>query len=461
MENPSSSLFSPKNPHFFQPLLPGFKSQIKIHVKFFSKHIKGKQEGKIVKLRSDSWQGTWKIKMEGHTLTNGWKEFVEAHDLRVGDFVVFRHERDMLFHVTAFEPSCCEVQYAQSLSHNEIGESSRKEKEIEENVKTEPDLFSSDLTCFSQSVTASNLSRDFLGVPRDVARRYGLDKGRHEVVLMNEEGKSWESEVKSYKSGQVFIFGGWKSLCTENRLEVGDPFTFKLLHNAERLVFLLCSRTEAGPNRFVKLTPTPNSLHLGKQQLPVSFMRENMLDKPGNIILVDKDKVEWLMKLECYRKGSRMMMYISSNGWKSFCAANEVGAGESLTLELIRGGTSPLLMFVSKMELSPVEAEARPHKRARVQIWSKESERLKHDVRQKIAAEGEPSRRTRSSSKSTGDQENPQHTQSCSILDHLPKVRQSIEETLTSIRRFRAKLETKEQTLEALLHEIENYQVMM
>lgn len=40
------------------------------------------------------------------------------------------------------------------------GESSRKEKEIEENVKTEPDQFSSDLTCFSQYVTTSNLTRD-------------------------------------------------------------------------------------------------------------------------------------------------------------------------------------------------------------------------------------------------------------------------------------------------------------
>ncbi|XP_010480597.1 PREDICTED: B3 domain-containing protein REM8-like [Camelina sativa] len=152
---------------------------------------------------------------------------------------------------------------------------------------------------------------------------------------------------------------------------------------------------------------------------------------------------------------------ISGDGWKRFCSANEVGAGESLTLELIRGGTSPLLKFVSKMEQSPSEAEARPHKRARVQRWSQESRRLKHGVRQKIAEEGEPSRRTRSSNKSIGDQGKLQHTQFCSILDHVPKVRQSIEETLTSIRRFRAKLETKEQNLEALLHEIENYQVMM
>ncbi|AEE85940.1 B3 domain-containing protein REM5 [Arabidopsis thaliana] len=347
MKNPT--LFAPKSPHFFQPILPGFKSHIKIPVKFFSKHIEGKHEGNTVYLRSYPSRRTWKVKMEGHKLTEGWKEFVEAHDLRVGDFVVFKHKGDMLFHVTAIGPSCCEVQYAPSRSHDrneesdEIGESSRNEKIIEENVKTEPDQFSPDLTCFSQSVTASNLTRDLVGIPRDFAKRYGLNIGRHEIVLMDEEGNTWESEVKSYKSGRVFIAGGWTSLCTANKLEVGDSCTFKLLRNPKIPVFRLCSRPKAG-------------------------------------------------------------------------------------------------------------AEARPHKRSRVQSSSGGS-RQKHDVRQKLDEEGGPSRCTRSSNKATGDQEKLQQTQSCFIFDHVAKVKQSVEDTLNSIRRFRAKLETKEHNLEALLQE--------
>lgn len=83
-----------------------------IPVKFFSEHIEGKHEGKIASLRSDALEKTWKVKMEGQRLTEGWKEFVKAHDLRVGDFLVFRHEGDMLFNVTALGPSCCEIQYA-------------------------------------------------------------------------------------------------------------------------------------------------------------------------------------------------------------------------------------------------------------------------------------------------------------------------------------------------------------
>lgn len=83
-------------------------------MEFFSDHIEGKNEGKTVKLRSDASERTWKVKMEGQRLTEGWKEFVKAHDLRIGDFVVFRHEGDVKFHVTALGPSCCEIQYAPS-----------------------------------------------------------------------------------------------------------------------------------------------------------------------------------------------------------------------------------------------------------------------------------------------------------------------------------------------------------
>lgn len=66
--------------------------------------------------------------MKGQRLTQGWKEFVEAHALRVGDFVVFRLERDMLFNVTALGSSYCEIRYTPS--------GSRRQEEEEESVGT-------------------------------------------------------------------------------------------------------------------------------------------------------------------------------------------------------------------------------------------------------------------------------------------------------------------------------------
>ncbi|CAA7015268.1 unnamed protein product [Microthlaspi erraticum] len=478
----SASMSFTEKKHFFQPLLPNFQSHLYIPVEFFSDHIEGKHEGKTAKLISDASERTWKVKMEGKRLTQGWREFVEAHAIRIGDFVVFRHEGDMKFHVTALGSSCCEIQYPMSCNRDEDeDESDEIEKKVEENLTAKSNQSSSDLNCFSPTVTASNLSINKVGVPRDFAKRNGLDKGSQEILLMNEQGKSWESEVKV--TSRIFIVGSWRSFCTANKLKVGDSCTFTLLQNTRKPVFRLSSRTKAeqeknywseeenmagktGENRFVELTPSPSSLALGKQvtfgklylgslehiaflilnllqHLPRSFTRLNGLIKPAKVILVDKDNVEWSMQLGIDNKTGSM--YISNgNGWKRFCAANEVGAGESLTLELVRGGASPLLKFCSKMEHLPFEAiKIRGHKRARVQKRSRET-RPKLEV-------GESSRRTRAS-----NQGNLPRMQPCSVSDQVAKAKQSVVDALTCVRRFQTELETMDNKLEDSLREIDN-----
>ncbi|KAL0700017.1 hypothetical protein Bca4012_056139 [Brassica carinata] len=100
-----------QEPHFFKPLLPGFHSGVTIPLEFFSKHIQGSEKNKPWKLRSDASDQVWEVIREGRTLTKGWKEFATAHDLRIGDIVIFKHEGDLVFHVTPFGPSSCEIQY--------------------------------------------------------------------------------------------------------------------------------------------------------------------------------------------------------------------------------------------------------------------------------------------------------------------------------------------------------------
>ncbi|WZZ66954.1 hypothetical protein YC2023_078324 [Brassica napus] len=99
------SMANPHEPHFFKPLLPD------IPLAFFSKHIEGKTNQKTWKLRSDASDQTWEVIQEDMTLTRGWKDFTTAHDLQIGDLVIFKHAGDMVFHVTPFGPSCCEIQY--------------------------------------------------------------------------------------------------------------------------------------------------------------------------------------------------------------------------------------------------------------------------------------------------------------------------------------------------------------
>ena len=94
-----------------------------------------------------------------------------------------------------------------------------------------------------------------------------------------------------------------------------------------------------------------NSKSFFLQHLPANFTRGNGLIKPGKIIMVDKKGDEWVMELKVGKTNvSIMYMYIMSrNGWRIFCDVNEVRAGESLTLELIRGGESPMLKFCSEV----------------------------------------------------------------------------------------------------------------
>lgn len=80
---------------------------------FFLNHLEGSNDGKTAELRSDASEITFKVKIDGQRLSHGWEDFAVAHDLRIGDVVVFRHEGELVFHVTALGPSCCEIQYGE------------------------------------------------------------------------------------------------------------------------------------------------------------------------------------------------------------------------------------------------------------------------------------------------------------------------------------------------------------
>ncbi|KAG5390021.1 hypothetical protein IGI04_031562 [Brassica rapa subsp. trilocularis] len=180
----SCRMETPREPHFFKPLLPGFQSGVAIPLDFYSKHIQGAEINKPWKLRSDASDQIWEVIREGRTLTKGWKEFTEAHDLRIGDIVIFKHEGDMVFHVTPFGPSCCEIQY------------------------THPHIF----------------------LPVEAMRCGALNQQCKEVKLVNKEGKSWTARFGfSESDGAYYISRGWRKFCRDNRCTNGDLFVFNVV----------------------------------------------------------------------------------------------------------------------------------------------------------------------------------------------------------------------------------------
>lgn len=79
-----------------------------IPVSFF-KYLKGQKcERAILRGRTGK---IWPVKINSRSFEDGWKDFVEDHDLHVGDFLVFRHEGEMVFDVMVFESSACLREY--------------------------------------------------------------------------------------------------------------------------------------------------------------------------------------------------------------------------------------------------------------------------------------------------------------------------------------------------------------
>ncbi|CAA7015276.1 unnamed protein product [Microthlaspi erraticum] len=368
-------LQSPTNLHFFQPLLPGSDTHITISVAFFTKHIQGNNDQKTAKLRSDASDKTWQVKIEGRTLTVGWKDFATAHDLRVGDIIVFKHEGDMVFHVTPFGPSCCEIQYSQSPIIEEEDDNNDDEDENEK----KPETYLSYDYCFVAQVTASNLKWDKLNLPVEAARSNALNRRCHKMIVVNEDGKSWtlnlsfEELDKSY-----YMRGGWRRFCRDNRLKVGDSVMFNLVGDGKTIPMIcICPKEECSElmsretrgskktkkrpnwvassssrqNRFVTIILTRYNIQNSKLILPNAFVRINGINKHKKIILMDKHGVKRLTNVLTNGRKSRGL----GKGWKDFCHANDVlKIGEPFELELIWEDAIPVLKFCSKVKIEPI-----------------------------------------------------------------------------------------------------------
>ncbi|KAF2554130.1 hypothetical protein F2Q68_00035192, partial [Brassica cretica] len=368
-----------------------------IPVAFFSKHVVGRHDHvKIAKLRTDASDKNWKVKMDGSKLTDGWEDFAVAHDLRVGDMIVFRHEGEMVFHVTALGPSCCEIQYTSSHNINDdshdqtnnivTGNSSReKRKRVKKNPKPVPQASYTVLVMWDLSY----LGKEFVAVN-------GLNKGCSEIVLKNERGGRWTLPLKHYKSiNHTYLGPGWTTFCQVNGIKAEDSFMFKLVRTGDKPVLCLCpeesshrdktplecledsddvnplsSSTCSGDksskskeskeeslgdkrasasyseDRFLTLTLTQKAVKRYQLFLPMGFAKRNGINKPGKITLLGQDGVKQEVALMQNKRTEQMQI---GKGWRVFRDAHGLKIGHPFVLELIwEDEASPVLKFCTK-----------------------------------------------------------------------------------------------------------------
>ncbi|WZZ21643.1 hypothetical protein YC2023_123030 [Brassica napus] len=158
---------TPREPHFFKPLLSGFQSGVAIPLDFYSKHIQGAEINKPWKLRSDASDQIW--------------EYTHPH--------IVKEEADA----------------------------------------DDAPTFSYDY-CFLAEVTATNQKDDKMFLPVEAMRCGALNQQCKEVKLVNKEGKSWTARFGfSESDGTYYISRGWRKFCRDNRCTNGDLFVFNVV----------------------------------------------------------------------------------------------------------------------------------------------------------------------------------------------------------------------------------------
>ncbi|CAA7033024.1 unnamed protein product [Microthlaspi erraticum] len=118
----------------------------------------------------------------------------------------------------------------------------------------------------------------------------------------------------------------------------------------------VCKYSSYSPCHKQSITYTfpPDFARVSKLTLPSLFLRENGINKPGEIYLLGKDGVKWPTKLLSDRNGSMRL----GKGWRDFVKSNGVETG--FTFKLIWEDTTPVLSLCCAESTSDREQEEFP-----------------------------------------------------------------------------------------------------
>ncbi|KAJ8561122.1 hypothetical protein K7X08_027312 [Anisodus acutangulus] len=349
----------PKKPHFFKPILPGFKNGLKIPIVFL-KYVKEYEHIKRAILKKAGKK--WRVKLNDQRFEAGWGKFTVENDVQLGDMLVFRHEGNMEFEVTIFDSSHSDREYAEYLQEEGGGardvEEISKKFEIKEAATDNPSG-QSHVVCIVRSYC---LSKSYFRLPGKFSRENGLINKKCGLIIRDERQRSWN--LKLYTStSQVYIGGKWAEFRDANDIKEGDHIKFVVVSNGKRPIWKfhangtekpehnIMSSHEALPNveaakdmplshpHFI-CTMKPYSLWKCSLRVPVPFARLNGLRNRKCTIMIRDKRWSWTFSL--YACG--VNTYIGGE-WCKFCSVNCLKEGDYLMFEMLANGEKPILKF--------------------------------------------------------------------------------------------------------------------
>ncbi|KAL7617063.1 B3 domain-containing protein REM17 [Lactuca sativa] len=354
--------------HFFKFIPAGFLFNLSVPSAFLT-NLNGKRCLKAI-LRHGRHK--WSVDIDDGVFGDGWRKFVTENGVQEFDFIVFKHQGNMVFDFMVFDQSTCQKHYTNlfdELDEEPLTESDTicihrrkklKKRKRNDYASQDKEIFQvDDSGCFESKITPYVIKKSRLHVPINFARSNGLiTRWIHTpVYLMDDTQRTWPATLTKTKT--ELCITGWREFIVKNHLKVGDVCRFELIKNGELPVFK-CYNTgknlvendiqEKGTSSstftnhpYFISTLKPTTLKRWILYLPADFSKPNGL-KIGEMILRDDKGRSWKVHLN---KMNRTSFYLGG-GLRSFLVANGMKEGDEFKFELLEKekDKSPIANFL-------------------------------------------------------------------------------------------------------------------
>uniref|UniRef100_M1AKG8 DNA binding protein n=1 Tax=Solanum tuberosum TaxID=4113 RepID=M1AKG8_SOLTU len=141
----------------------------------------------------------------------------------------------MEFEVSVFDSSHCDREYAEYLQEEGEGGRARTVEEIskEFEFKVLPASISANDASphFISIIKPYSIFKHFLYIPLAFAKSNGWMNRRFEMILMDEQQRSWPVRLGPVSDDHIGIHIGWQKFKEANDVQVGDIYRFELINN--------------------------------------------------------------------------------------------------------------------------------------------------------------------------------------------------------------------------------------
>ncbi|XP_060179535.1 B3 domain-containing protein REM10-like isoform X2 [Lycium barbarum] len=241
-------------PHLFSTVKSHWISKFVMHVpKLFARESGLINRRCRIMIRDE--QRSWEFKLyysaSGTFIGGGWREFCAANSLKEGDRIMFeifsKGETPILkFYDLRGEASLQPKGKKTNLDTERVSTQGRGIKTLDVNAPKlqVPASTSADANpYFISTIKSYSMTISSLYFPLAFAKSTGLMNGRREMILIDEEHRSWSMCLGQMANKQFGIRRGWTKFRKANGFQVGDTYMFELIHNGQiPIAFFHCSK---------------------------------------------------------------------------------------------------------------------------------------------------------------------------------------------------------------------------